>query len=72
MGTAGRDLFERGGGGGGGGGGGAVVENRETEQCRICASDVDAEERIDIFAEESRRKYLQSKIRKYLYILVSE
>ncbi|XP_043285634.1 zinc finger protein 558-like [Venturia canescens] len=79
MGTAGRELFERGGGGGGGcgggggggGGGGAVVENRETEQCRICASDVDAEERIDIFAEESRRKYLQSKIRKYLYILVS-
>lgn len=56
MGTAGRD-FER---------------DREDEiHCRICASDIPRNDGVHIFAEDGRRHYLQTKIRKYLYILVS-
>ncbi|XP_046423805.1 zinc finger protein 16-like isoform X1 [Neodiprion fabricii] len=55
MGTAGRD-FDR---------------DRECEQCRICANNVSKDEGVYIFSEESRRHYLQAKIRKYLYVLVS-
>ena len=56
MGTASRD-FER---------------DREDEiHCRICASDIPRNDGVHIFAEDGRRHYLQTKIRKYLYILVS-
>ncbi|XP_076228681.1 uncharacterized protein LOC116433631 isoform X2 [Nomia melanderi] len=56
MGTAGRD-FER---------------DREDElHCRICASDIPRNDGVHIFAEDGRRHYLQTKIRKYLYISVS-
>ncbi|XP_017891888.1 zinc finger protein 177-like [Ceratina calcarata] len=56
MGTAGRD-FEH---------------DREDEPyCRICASDIPRNNGVHIFAEDGRRHYLQTKIRKYLYILVS-
>ena len=58
MGTAGRELFER-------------EQRGDNERCRICASDVHENERVDIFADDTRKKYLQTKIRKYLYILVS-
>ncbi|KAG7199345.1 hypothetical protein KM043_018191 [Ampulex compressa] len=56
MGTAGRD-FER--------------DREEELQCRICASDIIRNDGLHIFAEDGRRHYLQTKIRKYLYILVS-
>ncbi|KZC07417.1 hypothetical protein WN55_09409 [Dufourea novaeangliae] len=56
MGTAGRD-FER--------------DREDQLHCRICASDIPKSEGIHIFAEDGRRYYLQTKIRKYLYILVS-
>lgn len=58
MGTASRD-FER---------------DKEREQCRICANNINVskdEGAVYIFSEESRRNYLQAKIRKYLYVLVS-
>lgn len=56
MGTAGRD-FER--------------DRKDELRCRICASDVPGNDGVHIFAEDGRRHYLQTKIRKYLYILVS-
>lgn len=41
-------------------------------QCRICAADIALDDdRMHIFAEDGRRHYLQTKIRKYLHILVS-
>ncbi|KAK2581350.1 hypothetical protein KPH14_008117 [Odynerus spinipes] len=56
MGTAGRD-FER--------------DREDGLQCRICACDVTGNDGVNIFTEDGRRHYLQTKIRKYLYILVS-
>ncbi|XP_043255841.1 zinc finger protein 358-like [Colletes gigas] len=56
MGTAGRD-FER--------------DRDDKLHCRICASDIPRNDGVHIFAEDGRRHYLQTKIRKYLYILVS-
>ncbi|KAK0087872.1 hypothetical protein PV325_013861 [Microctonus aethiopoides] len=44
----------------------------EELQCRICAEYItDNNGRIHIFGEEARKNYLQTKIRKYLYVLVS-
>lgn len=63
MGTAARDLATR---------------DRQTDyrpmvfHCRICAANIAANnDGVHIFAEDGRRHYLQTKIRKYLYILVS-
>lgn len=58
MGTAGRDFEER-------------NHHDNDEQCRICANYVTKKEGVDIFDEEGKRHYLQTNIRKYLYILVS-
>lgn len=58
MGTAGRDFEER-------------DRREDDEQCRICANDVTRKDGVNIFAEEGKRHYLQTNIRKYLYILVS-
>lgn len=58
MGTAGRDFEER-------------DRREEEQQCRICANEVTRKDGVHIFAEEGKRHYLQSNIRKYLYILVS-
>lgn len=44
--------------------------DRSATQCRICAVDID-DDGMHIFAEDGRRHYLQTKIRKYLHILVS-
>lgn len=45
--------------------------DRSSSQCRICAADIADDDGMNIFAEDGRRHYLQTKIRKYLYILVS-
>lgn len=46
--------------------------NRSATQCRICAVDIALkDDGMHIFAEDGRRHYLQTKIRKYLHILVS-
>lgn len=46
--------------------------NRPAAQCRICAADIATDDDgMHIFAEDGRRHYLQTKIRKYLHILVS-
>ncbi|XP_012230056.1 zinc finger protein weckle-like isoform X2 [Linepithema humile] len=44
--------------------------DRSLSQCRICAADIVDDDGMNIFAEDGRRHYLQTKIRKYLYILV--
>lgn len=47
--------------------------DRPAAQCRICAADISTDDDgMHIFAEDGRRHYLQTKIRKYLHILVSE
>jgi len=49
------------------------ADRRTAAQCRICAADIVADDDgMHIFAEDGRRHYLQTKIRKYLHILVSE
>ncbi|GAB1866082.1 Serendipity locus protein H-1 [Camponotus japonicus] len=46
--------------------------DRFATQCRICAADIALDDDgMHIFAEDGRRHYLQTKIRKYLHILVS-
>ncbi|XP_070161166.1 zinc finger protein 391 [Polyergus mexicanus] len=46
--------------------------DRSATQCRICAADIALDDDgMHIFAEDGRRHYLQTKIRKYLHILVS-
>ncbi|KYN31462.1 hypothetical protein ALC56_14343 [Trachymyrmex septentrionalis] len=46
--------------------------DRSAAQCRICATDIATDDGgMHIFAEDGRRHYLQTKIRKYLHILVS-
>ncbi|XP_066581005.1 serendipity locus protein H-1-like isoform X2 [Prorops nasuta] len=40
-------------------------------QCRICAMKCGKNNVVDIFTEDGKRYYLQMKIRKYLYILIS-
>ncbi|XP_014474550.1 PREDICTED: zinc finger and BTB domain-containing protein 49-like isoform X2 [Dinoponera quadriceps] len=63
MGTAARDLGQR----------DRQADRRPAVfQCRICAATITADDDgLHIFAEDGRRHYLQTKIRKYLYILVS-
>lgn len=46
--------------------------DRPVAQCRICAADITDDDGMHIFAEDGRRHYLQTKIRKYLHILVSK
>lgn len=47
--------------------------DRLVAQCRICAADIATDDDgMHIFAEDGRRHYLQTKIRKYLHILVSK
>ncbi|XP_063978728.1 zinc finger protein 625-like [Diachasmimorpha longicaudata] len=48
-----------------------TIRKNDDELCRVCASAVGKEESVQIFAEEGRRNYLQTKMRKYLYVLVS-
>ncbi|XP_020277581.1 zinc finger and BTB domain-containing protein 17-like isoform X2 [Pseudomyrmex gracilis] len=46
--------------------------DRSLPHCRICAADIAAVDGgIHIFGEDGRRHYLQTKIRKYLYILIT-
>ncbi|XP_011647688.1 zinc finger protein 177-like isoform X1 [Pogonomyrmex barbatus] len=46
--------------------------DRPVAQCRICAIDITTDDDgMHIFAEDGRRHYLQTKIRKYLHVLVS-
>ncbi|XP_057331282.1 zinc finger and BTB domain-containing protein 49-like [Microplitis mediator] len=46
--------------------------NQDELQCRICAEYIsDKNDRINIFDEDAKCNHLQTKIRKYLYILVS-
>ncbi|KAL0108629.1 hypothetical protein PUN28_015233 [Cardiocondyla obscurior] len=46
--------------------------DRFAAHCRICAADIATDDDgMHIFAEDGRRHYLQTKIRKYLHILVS-
>ncbi|XP_019700693.1 zinc finger protein 493 isoform X2 [Harpegnathos saltator] len=63
MGTAARDFEQR----------DRQADHRPMVfQCRICAANITAgNDGVHIFAEDGRRHYLQTKIRKYLYILVS-
>lgn len=63
MGTAARDLEQQ----------RDRQADRSAAQCRICATDIATDDGgMHIFAEDGRRHYLQTKIRKYLHILVSE
>ncbi|KAG5315000.1 ZN177 protein, partial [Acromyrmex insinuator] len=61
MGTAARDLEQQ----------RDRQADRSAAQCRICATDIADDGGMHIFAEDGRRHYLQTKIRKYLHILVS-
>ncbi|KYM79039.1 Serendipity locus protein H-1 [Atta colombica] len=62
MGTAARDLEQQ----------RDRQADRSAAQCRICATDIATDDGgMHIFAEDGRRHYLQTKIRKYLHILVS-
>lgn len=50
-----------------------MINDNDELQCRICANNItDRNNKIHLLDDNARRNYLQTKIRKYLYILVSK